>query len=106
MIIDITVNRRVSQIVGEQKGALTRRIHANNYGKCARQVLKMLDRGGTVRILHIMEQKRDNFRQLVTALQIPTRNGRDQGARRARQVPLCTLHMRPAYHGWECKYPR
>lgn len=46
MIIDITVNRHVSQIVGEQNGALTCRIYANNYGKCARQVLKMLDRVG------------------------------------------------------------
>ena len=45
MIIDITANRRVSQIVGEQKGALTR-VYANNYGKCASQVLKMLDRVG------------------------------------------------------------
>lgn len=53
-----------------------------------------------------MEQRRGNFRQLITALQILMRNGRDQGARRARQVPLCTLYMRPAYHGWECKYPR
>jgi hypothetical protein len=43
----ITVNRRVSQIVCEQKGAPTRRVYANNYRKCARQVLKMLDRVGS-----------------------------------------------------------
>jgi len=42
----ITVNRRIFQIVCEQKGASTRRIYVYGYGKCGRQALKMLDRVG------------------------------------------------------------
>lgn len=43
--------------------------------------------------------KRDKFRQFVTTLQILTRKERGQGARKARQVPLCAWYMRPVYHG-------
>ena len=57
-------------------------------------------------MLYVMEQRSDKLRQLITILKTLMRKGRDQGARRARQVPLCAWYMRPAYHGWECKYPR
>lgn len=43
----ITVKSRLKLFaICEQKGASTRRIYVYNYGKCGRQVLKMLDRVG------------------------------------------------------------
>ena len=67
----------------------------------------MLGRAVTVlfRTLYIIEQRRDKFRQLVITLQILTREGRDQEARRARQVLIYAWYMRPSYHDCKCKYP-